>query len=353
MSKINKIKVSGTSYDLEDRNAAKSVTLTQAEYDALVTAGTVDSNTFYVISDSEFSMDDYWTSAETQSAITQATSGLQETLSAGTGIDITDNVISATGGGGGGKAIEAGRGISVTTGATADTVSFNLPISAGTANNSLIFGTTNNTATTTRACAFGSNTKAKGENAFTIGYNTETKEDNAFAAGQYAVANGFVSMSLGRETITNNMSEFACGQDNVSNKASNTYGDSGNTLFSVGNGTYGGTRHNAFEIRQNGDIYITSGGTDIKLQDNLGGGGGGASYSAGTGIDITNDVISVTGMVATSAVTSAVTSGSTDVLTSGGAYSQLGGLKLVKLTQSEYNALSPNYDSNTLYVIVN
>ena len=31
------------------------------------------------------------------------------------------------------------------------------------------------------------------------------------------------------------------------------------------------TRHNAFEIRQNGDIYITSGGTDILLQDNLGG----------------------------------------------------------------------------------
>ena len=31
----------------------------------------------------------------------------------------------------------------------------------------------------------------------------------------------------------------------------------------------------------------------------------------------------------------------------------LGGLKLIKLTQSEYDALSPNYDSNTLYVIVN
>lgn len=29
----------------------------------------------------------------------------------------------------------------------------------------------------------------------------------------------------------------------------------------------------------------------------------------------------------------------------------LGGLKLVKLTQSEYDALSPNYDANTLYVI--
>lgn len=51
--------------------------------------------------------------------------------------------------------------------------------------------------------------------------------------------------------------------------------------------------------------------------------------------------------------TSAVTSGSTSVITSGGVYEQLGGLKLVKLTQSAYDALSPNYDNNTLYVIVN
>ncbi len=51
--------------------------------------------------------------------------------------------------------------------------------------------------------------------------------------------------------------------------------------------------------------------------------------------------------------TSAVTSGSSDVLTSGGAYSQLGGLKLVKLTQAQYDALSPNYDANTVYIIIN
>ena len=50
--------------------------------------------------------------------------------------------------------------------------------------------------------------------------------------------------------------------------------------------------------------------------------------------------------------TSAVTSGSSDVLTSGGAYSQLGGLKLLKLTQSQYDALSPNYDASTVYIIV-
>lgn len=101
---------------------------------------------------------------------------------------------------------------------------------------------------------------------------------------------------------------------------------------------------------------ILSAGTGIEISGNVisvTGGGGGASYSAGTGIDITNDVISVTGMVATSAVTSAVTSGSTDVVTSGGVYDQLGGMKILHLTQAQYDALSPNYDNTTLYVITN
>ena len=49
----------------------------------------------------------------------------------------------------------------------------------------------------------------------------------------------------------------------------------------------------------------------IKLQDALGGGGG-STYTAGDGIDITNDVISVTGKVDTSAITTTITSSSTD-----------------------------------------
>lgn len=83
------------------------------------------------------------------------------------------------------------------------------------------------------------------------------------------------------------------------------------------------------------------------------GGSGGGSYTPGDGIDITNNVISVTGMVATSAVTTALTSSSTDseIPSAKAVYDQVGGLKLVKLTQSAYDALSPNYDNSTLYVI--
>ena len=121
-----------------------------------------------------------------------------------------------------------------------------------------------------------------------------------------------------------NFGEFGLGLWNNSSSASTTYGNSGNTLFSVGNGT-SSARHNAFEIRQNGDIYISSGGTDILLQDNLGG-----------------------------QTTSAVTSGSTVAVQSGAVYDQLGGLKLQQITQAAYDALvsGGTTDASTLYVIV-
>lgn len=58
--------------------------------------------------------------------------------------------------------------------------------------------------------------------------------------------------------------------------------------------------------------------------------------------------------VETSAVTTSMSSTSTDsqVPSAKAVYDQLGGLKLVKLSQSEYNALQ-THDSSTLYVIVN
>lgn len=59
-------------------------------------------------------------------------------------------------------------------------------------------------------------------------------------------------------------------------------------------------------------------------------------------------------LVETSAVTTSMTSSSTDsqVPSAKCVFDQLGGLKLVKLTQSEYDALVDK-DSDTLYVIVN
>lgn len=50
---IDKIQVSGVTYDIGGSGGGgnPTVELTQAEYDALVTAGTVSADTFYVITD--------------------------------------------------------------------------------------------------------------------------------------------------------------------------------------------------------------------------------------------------------------------------------------------------------------
>ena len=213
--------------------------------------------------------------------------------------------------GGGGKAIEAGRGISVATGETADTVSFNLPISAGTGNNSILMSegsvasgsksiaggqacqatregtialgqisqaTANWAVAIGNLClasgkystAFGNTNQCYGEGNFVEGYYNKAGQDQfnnqrgTHAEGYHTEAIGEGSHTEGRYTKTLNNGEHASGSYNVSNTGST---DADKTLFSVGNGTSASARHNAFEIRQNGDIYYFDGTNDVKLQD--------------------------------------------------------------------------------------
>ena len=85
MSKINKIKVSGTTYDLQDLNATKTVELTQAQYDALTTK---DPNTFYVITDAQGGdLSNYYTKSEVNTAL----NAKQNTLVSGTNIKTINN----------------------------------------------------------------------------------------------------------------------------------------------------------------------------------------------------------------------------------------------------------------------
>ena len=103
------------------------------------------------------------------------------------------------------------------------------------------------------------------------GYYTEASGNYSHAEGQNTQALGQRSHAEGWHTFANNNSEHASGQYNVSSSASTEFGNSGNTLFSVGNGTAENARHNAFEIKQNGDIYIVNkNGQDVKLQDEIG-----------------------------------------------------------------------------------
>lgn len=403
MANINKIKLSGTTYNIQDLSAAKTVELTQAQYDALTVK---DPNTFYVITDAQGAdLSNYYTKSETSgatqistalaskadaattytktetdNAITAATaakqdtlvsgtniktinnesllgsgniniqgggssytagdgiditnavisvtgkvdtstfetysgnvetalSGKQDTLSAGTNITIVDNVISATGGGGGGKAVSGGTNISITTGDTADTINCTLNLENGTNSQSggikLKSNGAGNRVSGRDACAFGGGNQAGGINSFVTGFFNTGDTNSVFISGY-------------RNKTTNSM-EVLFGALALSNgsESGSFNGNSGCTLFAVGNGELAKEiKHNAFEIMRNGDIYIADTNDTtyqnyyekpmIKLQDTI---------------------------TATAANTTA-----------------LGGLKLVKLTQAEYDALTTK-DDNTVYFI--
>ena len=344
---IDSIQLSGVTYGIKGSGGTETIELTQAQYDALVDK---DPNVFYIITDAQAGdLTNYYTKTETNTLL----GGKQDTLVSGTNIKTINNT-SLLGSGnidiqGSGKAIEAGRGIAITTGATADTVSFNLPISAdsntyinagvGNTNNNTVLNIligSGNTAfngnsgnitggtaigfgnqvgyigsgsfSKSYSFAFGYDNKIQGGHSYAIGYNnnigsgTVNSKDNSFLIGYYNTCS-FNGDSRGNYIFGNyctvtKSDEFALGKYNASNNGST---DADKTFFSIGNGTSTSARHNAFEIRQNGDIYISLNGQDVKLQDKLG--GGGSSYTAGDGIDITNDVISVTGKADTSAVT--------------------------------------------------
>lgn len=64
--------------------------------------------------------------------------------------------------------------------------------------------------------------------------------------------NAYASHAEGIKNTTQNRAEHASGQYNKSNKATDTFGDAGNTLFSVGCGTSDADRKNAFEVMQDG-----------------------------------------------------------------------------------------------------
>ena len=343
MANINKIRISGTSYDIQDLNAPSVSAVTQQEYDNLPSSAKT-SNTFFVITDAQAGdLTNYYTKSETNTllggkadtattytktevdtalggkadtattytktevdnAITAATSTKQDTLVSGTNIKTINNEsilgsgnIDIQGGGGGGKAVTGGTNISVTTGETADTINCTLPISVGSSNSSISVGQDNGLGTSINSAAIGKgnsigniarNSLVVGENN-KAGYNTSCAI--AFGYGSSAITS--YTFACGLYVIANNSRETSLGKYNASNTGSTT---ADNTLFSVGNGTADNARHNAFEIRQNGDIYLNDGTSDIKLQDYL-------------------------------------------------------QIKAVKLTQSEYDSLS-TYDSNTLYVIVN
>ena len=321
---IDSIQLSGVTYTLSAQTSGGDVSSAITSGDTNAVAGGAVYDKFDEVEQ---------VTAAALNVLNESLSGKQDTLSAGTNITIVDNVISASGGG---KAIEAGRGITVTTGATADTVSFNLPISAGTGSNSIIENHNFNVAGF-MSHAEGYFTTASGAYSHAEGGSTSATTYSSHAEGYSTLARGSHSHAEGYGTITNNDGEHASGKYNVSHTGET---EADKTLFSVGNGTYDEDRHNAFEIRENGDVYIASGYTAIKLQDHIGGG-----------------IIDQT-----------IISGSTNAVAGGAVYDKFdeveqvtaaglnalndkfGGLKLQQITQSAYDQLQTK-DPSTLYIV--
>ena len=166
---------------------------------------------------------------------------------------------------------------------TTDGAELNVPIWKDINPGTLKFNHSGNKATAVRASAFGYETVASGVDSlvmgdrcsgtsngtFAQGYFTQATAPHAVALGDRTIASGQDSFAQGMYAKATNNIEFSVGRHNVSHKASNDWGDSGNTLFSIGNGSTSGTAHNALEVRQNGDIYLTLDGQDVNLQDVL------------------------------------------------------------------------------------
>lgn len=133
-----------------------------------------------------------------------------------------------------------------------------------------------NTATHSSAHAEGRKTNATNNGAHSEGTYSDASGVASHAEGYgskdyHNIASGDGSHAEGICTRSQNKSEHAEGSSNVSHKASDTYGDAGNTQHSIGIGTHYNSTKNAFEVMQNGDMYVLGvggyQGTDTKVQN--------------------------------------------------------------------------------------
>ena len=91
--------------------------------------------------------------------------------------------------------------------------------------------------------AEGIGTKATGRDSHAEGAGSIASGYDSHAGGNSSIASGLVSFSHGIQTSAQSEAEVAFGKYNISRHG---------TLFSIGDGTAGDARHNAFEITTNG-----------------------------------------------------------------------------------------------------
>lgn len=114
--------------------------------------------------------------------------------------------------------------------------------------------------------AEGQDTKALGTRSHAEGFDSIANGNGSHVEGQHNVTNGQASHAEGYYTETNNVAEHASGQYNVSTQSDDA---SQATHFSIGIGTSGTDRKNAFEVKQDGTIYIRWRDNFVSLQSVL------------------------------------------------------------------------------------
>ena len=174
--------------------------------------------------------------------------------------------------------------------------------------------------------AEGYGTNATGNCSHAEGYCTYAKSPYSHAEGFNTFASSDYAHAEGYHTITSNDAEHACGQYNYSQMDDG--GGTAYTIFSVGNGARDTTnaedvRHNAFEVRKNGDIHIV----DTYAQE----------YDENTGDPVFTDENMPTFILQDEIVRSQTNYG----------------LKLAIVTDFPNVALGETYDVNTLYFVIN
>ena len=266
--KLNKINLSGVSYDIEDLNAAKTVELTQAQYDALAVK---DPNTFYIITDAEpVDMSDYYTKDEVDDEITAATSGKQDTLVSGTNIKTVNNE-SLLGSGnieiqGGGATYSAGTNISID---TANTINCTIPayFNSDEQKGDIAIGTRiNNTHSDYYKVVIGRqiDTYSNANSSCSVGiapasnnssFYSQLKGHDSVGIGKYFKITGHMSVAIGSEAKSSVYGGVAIGYEANA---------SGTTKMNL---------NDQIKVDVNNQIYIKdkTNTTEICLQDALGG----------------------------------------------------------------------------------
>lgn len=136
-------------------------------------------------------------------------------------------------------------------------------------------GASANAGTDTDNIAIGYRANASAANSISIGSAAGGggRGANSIQIGMNTSTTNLYSIALGDGTKASNTKEIAVGYLNntIQKSASNTEADATHLGIASFNST-ASVRKNVIEARQNDDIYIWKDGSQIKLQDNLGGG---------------------------------------------------------------------------------